>query len=814
MGTLLQDLRYGLRMLAKSPAFTAVAVLTLALGIGANTAIFSVVNAVLLRPLPFPQSDQLMSVQYFDTVLGVPHKSASYPDFFDWRNQNQVFSHITAFHDNDYTLTGRDQPAHLSGEIVSADFFSTLDVAPALGRGFLPEEEKAGHRVVVLSDRLWRTTFSADPKILGQGIILGGRSYTVVGVMPPGFNFPIQTPTVQLWTTLADDATATAPDPPITSERGAHFLLVVGRVKAGVSVGQAQADMVRINSNLSKQYPDTNLHFSSGHVEPLLDQLVGNVEPALLVLFGAVGCVLLIACANVANLLLARSMTRQKEMAIRSALGAGRGRVIRQLLTESIVLAIFGGFLGLAFAVWGTQGLIQLVPEDIPRMSQIKIDSHVFGFTLLAAIVTGILFGLFPALHGSKTNLVDSLKESGRGLSGSLQHNRLRGSLVVVEMALALALLMGAGLMIQSFARLQSVNPGFNPHNVLTFNFDLPDSRYNTAQQKTFYLQLLSRLNALPGVSSAAASWTLPFSGDNASISFSIEGRPVAKGNEPNSAIRIISPAYFQTLRIPIIEGRDFAPTDTATAPGVVIINQQFAHLFFPNENPIGKHITPGVSDGGKEMVRQIIGVVANVKARTLRETPRPEYYLPYQQCLITGLSIVVRTQTAPQGLVGAARDTVHSMDSNLPLYGVQTMDDFVGASVSQPRFSMLLLSIFAGLALALTALGLYGVISYSVAQRTHEIGIRMALGAQAVDVLKLVIRQAMLLAVIGWAAGIVCGFILGRFLSSQLYGITTTDPVTLLAVTLVLGGIAFLASYIPARRATHVDPLRALRYE
>ncbi|MGH9729082.1 MAG: ABC transporter permease, partial [Candidatus Acidiferrales bacterium] len=510
----------------------------------------------------------------------------------------------------------------------------------------------------------------------------------------------------------------------------------------------------------------------------------------------------------------ARSMTRQKEMAIRSALGAGRGRVIRQLLTESIVLAIFGGLLGLALAVWGTRGLVQLVPEDIPRMSQIGIDNHVFGFTLLAAILTGILFGLFPALHGSKTNLVDSLKESGRGLSGSLQHNRLRGSLVMTEMALAMALLMGAGLMIQSFARLQNVNPGFNPHNVLTFNLDLPDSRYSTPQQKTFYKQLLSRLKTLPGVSSAAASWTLPFSGNNASITFSIEGRPLAKGNEPNAAVRIISPAYFRTMQIPMIEGRDFAPTDTATAPGVVIVNQEFAHLFFPNEDPIGKHITPGVSDVGKEMVRQIIGVAANVKARTLKETPKPEYYLPYQQCLIGGLSIVMRTRTAPEGLVGPARNTVHSMDSNLPLYGLQTMDDFVGASVAQPRFSMLLLSIFAGLALALTALGLYGVISYSVAQRTHEIGIRMALGAQTGDVLKLVIRQAMLLTVMGWVAGVACGFVLARFLSSQLYGIGTADPFTLLAVTVLLGGIAFLASYIPARRAMRVDPMVALRYE
>ncbi len=615
MNVLIQDIRYGLRMLAKSPGFTAIAVLTLALGIGANTAIFSVVNAVLLRPLPFPHSEQLVSVEYFNTVAKVPQETASYPDFFDWRNQNQVFSHITSFRDSSYTLTGNGEPAHLSGEVVSSDFFSTLEVRPALGREFLREEEKKGRHVVVLSDSLWRTRFSADPKIVGRSVILNNKSYTVVGVAPAGFNFPIATPPVQLWTSIADDSD-------MLGQRGAHFLSVVGRLKPGVSVAQAQADMARINGNLSKEYEDTNLRFSGAVVEPELQHLVGDVRPALLILFGAVACVLLIACANVANLLLARSMTRQREITIRTALGAGRVRVIRQLLTESIMLALLGGAVGLTFALWGTAALVRLVPQDLPRMSQIKMDSHVFAFTLLAAIITGMLFGLAPALQSSKTNLVDSLKEGGRGLSVGLVHHRLRGALVVTEMALALTLLTGAGLMIQSFARLENVSPGFNPHNVLTFTFALPDTQYNTDQQKIFYRQALDRLNAIPGVVSAAAALPLPISGNHYRITFTIEGRPVAKGNHPSEDAQFISPGYFKTMGIPLLEGREFAATDTPTSSNVVIINQAFAHRYFPNENPIGKRLIPDVSDSDvpEDPVREIVGVAGNVKTWGLNQ--------------------------------------------------------------------------------------------------------------------------------------------------------------------------------------------------
>jgi putative ABC transport system permease protein len=811
MQTLWQDLRYAIRMLAKAPGFTAVAVLTIALGIGANTAIFSVIEAVLLRPLPFPRSDRLVSVESLNTQNGIPHDSASYPDFFDWRKQSDVFGSLTAFHDGSYTLTGADEPAHLSGEIVTSDFFSTLQVVPELGRGFLREEEQKGHHVVVLSDALWHSRFGADPNIVGRSIRLNDNAYTVVGVAPAGFAFPIATPPVQLWTTCADD-------PELLGQRDAHLLNVVARPKDGITVAQAQAEIARINGNLAKQYPESNLHFAGAMVEAELQHLVGNVEPALLILFGAVGLVLLIACANVANLLLARSTTREKEMAVRAVLGAGHLRMIQQLLSESVVLSLIGGALGVLIAQWGTAILVQMVPQDIPRMAQIAMNGPVFAFTFGIALLTGILFGLAPALHSSKANLGDSLKEAARGASAGRQHNRLRGALVVSEMALALTLLLAAGLMIQSFAHLQQVSPGFNPHNLLTFTVGLSDTRYTTDQQKNFYRQLLERLNVLPGVSSAASTLPVALSGNNFDISFTIDGRPVAKGNEPDEETGFVSPGYFRTMGIPLLEGRDFADTDTAkSSPYVVIINQAFARKFFPNEDPVGKRMNPGLSDSAVKQtpMREIIGVVGNVKTRHLSTQDRPEYYVPYSQALISShLTMILRTKAAPESVLGAARETVHSMDSALPVYNVKTMDQYVATSVSEPRFSTALLAIFGGLALALTALGIYGVVSYSVAQRTREIGIRMALGAQLGDVLKMVIRQAGLLLLIGWGAGIALSLGVMWLLASELYGISATDPLTIVVVSIVLAGVAFIASYVPARRAMRVDPVIALRHE
>jgi putative ABC transport system permease protein len=592
----------------------------------------------------------------------------------------------------------------------------------------------------------------------------------------------------------------------------------VARLKPGVTAAQAQAEMSRINASLAKEYPDSNLHFAGAKVEPELQHLVGDVTPALLNLFGAVGCVLLIACANVGSLLLARSMTRRKEISIRAALGAARGRVVRQLLTESILLAVCGGLLGLALALWGTAGLSWLIPENIPRLSEIAMNAHVFAFTLVAALATGILFGLAPALQSSKANVVEALQSSDRGITSGKGYNRLRGALVVSEMALALPLLAGAGLMIQSFARLASVNPGFNAHNLLTFTFYLPETQYKTGQQKVFYEQFLGRLKTLPGVESAAATVPLPLSGSNDTFSFSIEGRPVAAGNNPSEETRMVSPGYFRTMGVLLIEGREFAETDTPKSPPVVIVNQAFARRYFPNESAVGKHMNPSVSDAEGKVeetpMREIVGVVGDEKTRALNRQDQPEYFLPYQQALISNLTFVLRTRSAPAGVVAPAREALQSMDRQLPLYGIKTMDDYLGASVAQPRFSMLLLSIFAGLATALTALGLYGVISYSVAQRTHEIGIRMALGAQRSDVLRMVIREGALLAAGGWAAGLVLGIALTRFLSSQLFGIHTTDALTYAMATMLLGTIALAACYIPARRATHVDPIVALRYE
>jgi predicted permease len=814
MGTLLQDVRYGLRRLSHSPGFTIVAVLTLALGIGANTAIFSVIDTVLLRPLPFPQSSRLVSARAVDTVRGgIPLNSASYPDFFDWRSENQVFSGMTAFHDSDFTLTGIPQPTHLTGEMVTADFFTTLGVRPEIGRAFRPEEEKAGHEVVMLSHRLWRTVFHDDPKIVGRLVTLDGRGYTVVGVMQAGFHFPIQTPEVELWTTISVDAEGKTP---MTTERGAHFLQVVARLKPGVGLAQAQADMSKIAANLKAQYPETNTHFGAAQVVPELDRLVGHLKPALMVLFVAVGLVLLIACVNVANLLLARSMTRQKEMAIRAALGASQGRIARQLLAESVVLSLVGGLLGLLLAAWATAGLVRLVPQSVPRMGQIGIDGSVFLFTLLVSVATGILFGFAPALHSSKAGLVGPLNETGRGLSGGVRHQRVRSALVVVEMGLALALLAGAGLLIRSFSRLEKVNPGFNPQRMLTFTFDLPDARYTTEQQVTFYDQLLRRLDALPGVRSAALITPLPLGGNNIDIGFSIVGRPTAPGNGPDSLFRLVSPGYFHTMGIPLIEGREFNAQDTRTSAPVVVVNQAFARKYFPGQDAVGQRVVPGAADHPVKKLPdyEIVGVVGNVLSRDLSDPPRPEYYAPYSQIMFGGYSIVVRADMAPEGLANAVREVIRGMDHDVPVYNMKTMDQYLGTAVAEPRFSMLLLSIFAGLALVLTTIGLYGVIAYAVAQRTHEIGIRIALGAGPGDVLGEVLGSGARIALLGVACGTAGALVATRLLRGLLFGISASDPATFAAVALLLFGVAMLACYIPARRATRVDPVIALRQE
>ncbi|HYK21801.1 MAG TPA: ABC transporter permease [Pyrinomonadaceae bacterium] len=814
MNTLLQDIRFGLRMLLKSPSVSIVATIALALGIGANTAIFSVVNAVLLRPLPFPNPDSLVALFETDARRGLERGSHSYPNFMDLRAQNTVFEHVASYHGSDYVLTGRGEPARLQACVATADLFPLLGVAPMLGRTFRPEEDKPSEngRVVILSQPLFQQRFNADLSILNQAITLNGVSFTVVGVMPAGFEFPIQNEPVDFWTTIAGDASGQTP---ITNQRGAHFLQVIGRLKPGVTMDQAQAEITAIASRLEQQYPDTNTR-KSLRVESALSALVGDVRPALLILLGAVACVLLIACANVANLLLARATGRHKEMAIRAALGASRVRVVRQLLTESVLLSLLGGAVGLLLAVWWSDLLVALGKEDIPRAVQVGIDWRVLSFTAGVSLLTGLIFGLAPALHSSKTELVESLKEGGRGSSEGMRLVKLRNVLIVAELAVAVVLLAGAGLLIQSLWRLQKVNSGLQPENVLTFNVGLPEIKYDYKKQAQFFVDLKSRLESTPGVQSASSILPLPLSGDRFGISFEIEGRPVAPKDQPSADFFTTGVGYFRSMGIPIIKGRDFDDRDKHGSNGVVIVTETFARQFFPNEDALGKRIKPGIStiDGEEEPWREIIGIAGDIRNRTLNTEPKPAYYVPQTQVPFDSAVMVVKTTGDPHSFVSAVRKEVAAMDPDVPLFGIKSMDEYLSASVAAPRFNTTLLSIFAGVALVLTIVGLYGVMSYSVAQRTNEIGIRLALGAQSRDVLLLVVRQGAVLIVVGLTIGLGVAFVVMRVIESLLFGVKAKDPFTFAAVAALLALVALLACYVPALRATRVDPMQALRCE
>jgi putative ABC transport system permease protein len=814
METLLQDIRFGLRMLVKSPSLSIVATIALALGIGANTAIFSVVNAVLLRPLPFPNSDALVALFETDNQQGRVRGSHSYPNFFDLRSQNTTFEHVAAYHSSDFIMTGRGEPARLQGAVVTADLFPLLGISPVMGRTFLPDEDKPSStgRVVVLSEQLFHNRFNADPSLLNQAITLDGESFTVIGVMPASFEFPIQNEPIELWTSIAGDASGKSP---ITAQRGAHFLQVIGRLKTNVTPEQAQSELTAIASRLEQQYPDTNTH-KSLRLESALLALVGDIRPALLILLGAVACVLLIACANVANLLLARATGRYKEMAIRSALGASRVRVIRQLLTESILLSLVGGAVGLLLAVWWSDLLIALGKEDIPRAVHVGIDWRVLGFTAGVSILTGMIFGLFPAVHSSKTELVESLKEGGRGTSEGARRNRMRSVLAVGELAVAVVLLVSAGLLIKSLWRLQNVDSGLQPDNVLTFNIAVPETRYKTEKQSQFFTDLKTRLESSPGVESASSILPLPLSGDRFSISFQIQGREVAPKDEPSADIFMTGAGYFQTMGIPLIKGREFEQRDQHGSPPVVIISKEFARQYFPNEDPIGKQIRSGIStfDDEKSPYREIVGVVGDIRNRALNTEPKPAYYVPQTQVPFPQMTVVVKTKNDPRTLISGMTKEVAAMDGDLPLFGVKTMREYLSASVAAPRFNTTLLSIFAGVALILTLVGLYGVMSYSVAQRTNEIGIRLALGAQSRDVLLMIVRQGSLLILLGLTIGLLGAYALTRLISSLLFGVTAKDPFTFGVAAVLLAMVALLACYIPAWRATKVDPIDALRCE
>jgi len=814
MNTLFQDIRFGLRMLLKSPSVSIVATIALALGIGANTAIFSVVNAVLLRPLPFPDPESLVALFETDTQRGLQSGSHSYPNFMDLRSQNTVFEHVSSYHGGNFIMTGRGEPARLEGSVVTADLFPLLGVQPMLGRTFLPDEDKPSEtgRVVVLSHALFQQRFGGDPSIINQRITLDGVSFTVIGVMPASFEFPIQNDPVELWTTMAGDASGKEP---IASQRGAHFLQVIARLKPGVTKEQAQSELTTIGARLEQQYPDTNTR-KSLRLDSALTALVGDIRPALRILFVAVAFVLLIACANVANLLLARATSRHKEIAIRSALGASRVRVIRQLLTESVLLSLVGGGAGLLLAVWWSDLLVALGKEDIPRAVHVGMDWRVLGFTLGISVLTGLLFGLAPAFHSSKTELVESLKEGARGTSEGALRNLVRSVLVVAELAIAVILLVGAGLLIQSLWRLQKVNSGLQPENVLTFNVVLPEVKYTSEKQAQFFIDLKQRLESMPGVQSASAILPLPLSNERFGISFEIEGRPLAPKDHPSADFFSTGVGYFKAMGIPIIKGRDFDDRDKHGSTPVIIISEAFVRQHFPNEDPIGKRIKPGIStfDDEDSTMREVVGVVGDVRNRNLSTEPKPAYYLPQAQMPFNEMVGVVKTTGDPRGLISAVTKQVAGMDQDIPLFSVKTMPEYLSSSVAAPRFSTTLLSIFAAVALVLTVVGLYGVMSYSVAQRTNEIGIRLALGAQSRDVLLMIVKQGSTLILLGLAIGLTIAFLATRVIASLLFGVTAKDPFTFAIVAVILAIVALLACYIPALRATRVDPMDALRCE
>ncbi len=816
MRSLQQDLRFGIRQMVKAPGFAIATILTIALGIGATTSIFSLVNAVLLRPLPFADPDRLVTAGPVNDRRPEPANSVgsmSYPDFFDWRSQNHSFSTLAESRDNTFTLTGVGDPRHLDGEVVSADFFKALGVEPALGRGIVMDDEKVGSHVVVLSHELWRTAFSSDPEIVGRGITIDDKSYTVIGVMPQGFEFPIQTPAPQLWTSLADDAYDPTGDKPITAQRGAHMLTLVGRLRPGVSMEQATADLSLIARNLAAQYPDDNAHYLSANVYRQLDALVGDTRAALRMLFAAVVLMLLVACANVAGLLLARASRRRSEIAVRTAMGASRAQIVRQFLAESVLLSMAGGVLGIFIAVLLLHGVLQLLPSDLPRAASITIDSSVLAFSLAVSFVTGLLFGVLPALRTARVDPSVALRDGTRTASSGRGQHRLHNSLVIAQTAVGLLLLIGAGLLIRSFVRVLQVDPGFDRRNVLTASLSLPDNRYPRDKQIEFYQDLLPRLRSLPGVTSVSAGWPLPLSPMGIGISFDIEERPLPEGERAVSRLSIIEPGYVPTLRIPLIRGREFQDTDTTKSKAVVVVNQAFANKFFPAEDVIGKRINPGIGDGVvTDVKREIVGVVGNVKVGRLTTDTVPEMYLPFSQSVVVSPKLVMRTATDPVSLISAVRGQVAQIDKNLPLYEVRTMDDLFSRSAARQRFQALLVSGFAVISLLLSAIGLYGLLSYLVAQRTLEIGVRMALGAPRRSVLAMVLRRGMVLAAIGVVLGVVASLALTNFLKGMLFGIRPFDALTFLLVSAVLLLVCLLASSGPAYRAARLDPVKTLR--
>jgi len=802
-----QDLRYGLRTLLKNPGFTIIAVSALALGIGANSAIFSVVNAVLLRPLPFKNPEQLVMVWENATHVGFPKNTPSPPNFLDWQRQNTVFTGMAAMAERSFNLTGVGEPERLDGRRVSANLFNLLGVPALLGRTFVPDDDRSGSHVVLLGYSLWQRRFGSDPSVIGRAVTLNGETYTVIGVMPRSVHLPAYGNwRDQLWVPIAFTNDE-------TTERGTHFLDVVARIKPGMTLKQAQAEMETIAARLAKQYPKSNTRIGAS-VNPLHEEIVGDIKPALLILLGAVGFVLLIACANVANLLLARAAVREKEIALRLAMGASRSRLARQFLTESVLLAFLGGGFGLLLALAGVHVLKTFVPSMILQIQAINIDGKVLVFTASVALLTGLVFGLAPAIHGSHPNLNESLKEGGRDSAVGKKGNRLRGLLVIGEVAVSFILLIGAGLLINSFLHLRNLDPGFRADHLLTMKVDLSVVKYPDGERRSvFFDEVLRRIRILPGVQSVAVAGNLPltYNGDSATIA--VEGVPDPPLDQWRDVIyRAIGPSYFSTMGIPMIRGRDFTDQDRADSKKVVVISEKTAQHYWPGQDPIGKRLKPGATTSDIPW-REVIGVVKDVRQNDFIAQPKMQMYLPYRQMKdLAANALVVRTSVEPMSLATAVRNAIWAVDKDQPVADIDTMDHIVSEAITRQRFSMLLLGIFAALALLLAAVGIYGVMSYSVAQRTHEIGVRMALGARRADVLQMTVKQGLKLVSVGMILGLVAAISLTRVLASLLYGISATDPITFICISLVLLAVAILASYVPALRATKVDPIIALR--
>jgi predicted permease len=809
--TLWHDLRFGARLLKKQPGFTLVAVLTLALGIGANTAIFTIVNGLLLRPLPYPEAERLAVVDTTMRRARVEVRATSYPDFVSWRDQNTVFEQIAARSSQSFSLLSGDEPERVSGELVSANYFSLLGVQAAYGRTFLPEEDRTPgtHRVALVGHGLWQRRFGGIPNLVGQPIQLSDGNYTVVGIMPEGFRGISDS--AELWLPMM--MVTAARETGDMQTRNQRWLATVARLKPGVTMAQAQAEMDTIARRLEQSFPDTNAYRGT-LVTPLREWLFGNMQLMLWILLGAVGCVLLVACANVANLLLQRAATRRKETAIRLALGATPKRLTRQLLTESLLLALLGGALGVLAAYWSADILVALSPITFPSFVQLTPDVRVLGFSLLISLLTGVFFGLAPALQAAKPVLNEVLKDSGRGTAGGLGRSRLLGSLVVSEIALALVLLVGAGLMIRSLQRLQAVEPGFESERLLTMRFSLPEQKYPREQIGGFTQQLRERLQALPGVAAVALSTDLPLSGNTSAGPIELEGSNAAlAGGEIRMFRHRVTPEFFATLGIPLLKGRDFTADDHAQAPGVVIISESLARRYWPDEDPLGKRLR---EEGANNPWVTVVGVAADVKYRGLPNNPNadPDVYFPLLQRPNNNLSLAVRTEAEPTNLTTAIRQELQKLDPNLPVFAVTTMAQQVARQTTQARFSTWLLGIFGALALLLAAVGIYSVMAYAVEQRKHEVGIRLAMGARVGDVLKLVLRQGMRLALWGVAVGLSAALALTQLMKGLLFGVAAIDPLTYTGIALLLTAVALLACLIPAWRATKVDPLLALRHE